>query len=659
MHQWFSQLLQLLEYLFQSSGIGDAIKNYPAPFDALFAVIIFPSLIYVINSARTAWRRHWDLCSLRLQVGSGMYTRDDILGATKFFIEPDCQSVDPSNGDDLRRAYSTREPSFTALRSLFQSEGNEKYTLILGDSGMGKTTLLLNYYARHYRKARPPFGLAIVHLGRNEADRTIESLRDRSNTILLLDAFDEDMLAIENHRNRLHSLLEMTKDFRHVLIACRTQFFEKADEEPQETDTLRIGPLKPGQARNYTFNKLYLSPFSRKQIKSYLKLRFSIWKFMYRRRALSISLRFSDLSARPMLLAYIPDLVDSGTQFNYSVQIYDSMIEIWLKRENRFVDPDKVRTFSGDLAVDIYTNRKTRGWERIPPDEAIELARQHGIELKKLQLRNRSLLNRDVNGNLKFSHRTIMEYLFTLKFMQDPNLVSNQIWTDQMKRFWWERITCIYYGLDLKDHSPDPHRTVQDLINQALSLGDLRGLETLSLQPLTPLPKIESIYADLPALEEYCLHFADLDQRSGKWTKRVPGLFQRITVSDPVHGGDSAHVVVDSVTGLMWYSVCNPTSYEDAIETARNIARQSIAGLNGWRIPSLREAFSLLPNSLSSSSEGSATCPFELFAPGENMIWTTDRIRFPSHDIGIACIFNDRKLAMPQSFACLRFVRSV
>jgi hypothetical protein len=307
------------------------VKNNPELKPLLELITLFLGAIIPIvtigKMSMTAIKRYLDFRTLRSRIGSDQYTRNDILRATNCFVEPHFQSVDPSGGEGFRKVFSTCEPAFKALDNLFDMDSSEKYTIILADSGMGKTTLLLNYYARHCTRHRDKFNLAIVALGSNSADETIKSIRDRKETILFLDAFDEDTLAVPDYRKRLAALLEKTKGFRHVLITCRTQFFEKSDEIPQETGFVRIGVINPGEEREYKFQKLYLTPFSNDQVKLYLKRRFPLWRIVQRRKAMKIAEKIPDLTMRPMLLAHIRDLLSSRLSCDYSVQIYESMIK--------------------------------------------------------------------------------------------------------------------------------------------------------------------------------------------------------------------------------------------------------------------------------------------------------------------------------------------
>ena len=282
-----------------------------------------------------------------------------------------------------------------------------------------------------------------------------------------------DTRAIRDHKARLASLLDLTKDFQHVLISCRTQFFSSSDEIPRETGMLRIGLTSAGQPKDYAFTKIYLTPFKIDQVKEYLRLVFPIWRLGQRKEARKIAERIPDLTMRPMLLAHIRDLLSSKADFSLSAEIYERMIQAWLTRERPFVDPSSLRRFSGDLAVDIFTKRQARNSEKVPPPEALRLALDRGIPLEEWQLRGRSLLNRDAEGNLKFAHRSIMEYLFAEEFIANPACATNRCWTDQIKKFWWEGVTREYRRILDCGLSVQSMQTLQSQIDQARDIGDL------------------------------------------------------------------------------------------------------------------------------------------------------------------------------------------
>src|SRR5204863_2215643 len=62
-------------------------------------------------------------------------------------------------------------------------------------------------------------------------EEDVKAISDRANTVLLLDALDEDPLARGSFYTRLQSLLQLTENFRKTIITCRTQFFPDKHEK--------------------------------------------------------------------------------------------------------------------------------------------------------------------------------------------------------------------------------------------------------------------------------------------------------------------------------------------------------------------------------------------------------------------------------------------
>ena len=73
-----------------------------------------------------------------------------------------------------------RDHRYSSLTSQVQY----RHTILLADSGMGKTSFVLNYYARHKRKLWSEFKLAVVPLGAPDADALIQAVSEKTNTVL-------------------------------------------------------------------------------------------------------------------------------------------------------------------------------------------------------------------------------------------------------------------------------------------------------------------------------------------------------------------------------------------------------------------------------------------------------------------------------------------
>jgi len=123
---------------------------------------------------------------------------------------------------------------------------------------------------------------------------------------------------------------------------------------------------------------------------------------------------------RPMLLSYIDFLVQSKQVFKNTYQIYETLVDKWIEREadkrkHQTSDREKFKQdlhkYSQLVALEIYRRRKVTDMLYLKKDAAIEVARQNNIDLRGYEITGQSLLTRDAEGNWKFAHKSILEFL--------------------------------------------------------------------------------------------------------------------------------------------------------------------------------------------------------------------------------------------------------
>jgi len=554
-------------------------------------------------SAVLAWRAFVQLRDQRTQklleksFGSELFGPEVIDRSTRYYIPPNCSSVDPAQEVEMRQVISTEEELFDAVDKHLAKGNPHRHLLLLADSGMGKTAFALNYYARNQRLPhRYRQRLAVVPLGIPDADEYIAKVNYQQNTVIFLDAFDEDTKAIKDHHQRLMELLQACRNFRRVLITCRTQFFPKDEEIPRETGIARVEPRKAGEKAVYEFWKLYLSPLNDEQVEDYLRRRYSFWLRGKRKRTRELVKKIPLLSVRPMLLSYIPEVLQSGAEIDYSFQLYyEVMVEKWLERESRWVNSEALRNFSERLAVDVYVNRERRGAERVPRSELSILANQWQIPLDEWQLSGRSLLNRDAEGNYKFAHRSIMEYLFVKRFTSGDKDCCGLTWTDQMKFFLWEMIRS--------------YMAAEQVAPFDLKGADLVGL-ALGLRAV-PLVNLNEEHVHMMLKQRNFF-----DTRWHEKGKGVQHLYSKVEIQ-------STKIVIDYSTGLTWQQFGSPKSiiYADAEKYIQELKQEKYAGYTDWRLPTLEEAMSLMEP----SKKNGDFYIDPVFDKTQRWIWTADK----------------------------------
>jgi uncharacterized protein YjbI with pentapeptide repeats len=366
---------------------------------------------------------------------------ESLKSVTKYYVKPLCTNVDPAFEEEPRDLVSTEEPLFNLVDKYLSKDNNKqgykRFLLVLGDSGMGKTSFLLNYYFKKVKEFKKQgLKLVVIPLGHPKAFVILEKTPNPSSTILFLDALDEDDAAIKNFNKRFKSIMELCSTYRHVVITCRTQFFPTDEDIPTRTGQRNYAPRSIGESGDYKFIRIYISPLNNNQIKKIIALHFPINLFK-RRKAMLLVNNIPDLAVRPMLLSYIPELLkNKNLNIKSPCELYKIMVDQWIIREKYWVEnSEALKNFSESLAFDIYSKRDQRGQERMPLSEIIELARKWNIALENWHISGRSLLNRNAS-NYKFSHRSILEYLFLIKYLKlDSEERERKKWTDQIKTF--------------------------------------------------------------------------------------------------------------------------------------------------------------------------------------------------------------------------------
>ena len=351
----------------------------------------------------------------------------DVVGGTsldhlvEFYIEPEFQFFNPAETDEDEPIHGFRTPLRNSLNELlrgeFHNRDGRQFLFILADAGMGKSSLLAMLKLSHLRKAWTDVDFKLLKLGPDTLERLAEVKLPRK-TVLLLDSLDEDPRALNRVRERLKELLHAAQNFRQILITCRTQFFPQGDETPIE---------RPGKIslESFNCNLLYLSPFTDEQVETYLLRRFprSLFEKLRLRltgqdsasltKARSAIEAMHSLRMRPMLLAYIEELMKADLGPGNEFSVYNALVQWWLDRERRKdegrVDPARLKKACQVVAGFL----QNAGRREISPRELEKLRTKSPevAEITDLELKGRALMNRTANGEFRFAHYSIQEFL--------------------------------------------------------------------------------------------------------------------------------------------------------------------------------------------------------------------------------------------------------
>ena len=435
------EIIQIIPFTKRLQAYLGYDEKVCAAWSALIAFLLCYSLVKIFKAAND----HSKNSKTARELGNIHFDYLKIKKARELFIPTFYQNESPVREEEP--SFSHRFVARSALISFFMKTGfdgrkeSDKFYLVLADSGMGKTTFMINLYvsytsffnfSRKYKIRLLPFGDQRILDMIKEIDK-----KDVQNTILLLDAFDEDKGLVptaknedlsddDRFRQRLDEIIEAVQDFREVVITSRTQYFPGKDDQPYELKIPRFD-----EQGFHKLAKFYLSPFSEKDINRYLNKKYGlikIWNQKKKKVAADIVNNSPKLMARPMLLSYIDYLVDDTRMFKTTYEIYEVLIDKWVEREankrkHKNVDREKfindLYKYSQLVAMAIYDQRQSQDLYYLPKDEAIAVARQYEIDLQEYEITGQSLLTRDVLGNWKFAHKSILEFFLAQKCMED------------------------------------------------------------------------------------------------------------------------------------------------------------------------------------------------------------------------------------------------
>lgn len=352
------------------------------------------------------------------------FTDYDIKKATELFIPTKGQTLVASQRDEEGEIEKDAEVKkyelIPYLIKKLDSICPEKFYLILASAGMGKTTFMINLFVKYDGRIFKKHKMKLMALNSRHVDAKIEAIEDKRNTILLLDAFDEDQQAINNYKKRMHALINKGRDFQAVIITSRIQFFSSEEDEPNSIDTEEfLSNLDGGEQE---FQKLYMASFDKDDIDDFLRKKYPFYQKSKIEKAKSIIAKAPTIMTVPMLLRNIDVFVDDAKEevFLFTHQVYEALINHWLGRKSKKIQ-DELKKFSQVLALDMYVNRKIRNGLYIDGSELKPFAVKSGIELTEDEMRSRSLLTRNVEGHYMFYHKSFLEYFLAKELVENKD----------------------------------------------------------------------------------------------------------------------------------------------------------------------------------------------------------------------------------------------
>lgn len=388
--------------------------------------------------------------------------------------------------------------------------------LILGSAGIGKTTFLINLYTE-VKKQNTHTLIELIPLRVVDLDTILDKTKEKkSETVLLLDGIDEIILT---NPDMLNTILNLTSDYKLVVLTSRTEFFY--DNDINENIELQ----KFSGNKKYKLNKFYIVPFSEKDVNHYLKLAlnprndgvyFSYFRaFIYYLfgnpqviKAKSILSKVQFASLRPLFLYYITDIVNElADETLFDFQVYDILMSKWIERE--CYDLGDATNFKSDfntaiesIAYSIYQNK--RNYLDIHELKNL-LDTQLSNKLLDISNKTKSLLIKNEQNRFYFFHNSIYEYIMakiSYKAFIQEKLMNKYILKSELFKHLNDEILAKYLFIDSNliegDISNSSSSNFTFLLKNISKLSELKKSKYLKiikcktdLQFLSLMPNIE------------------------------------------------------------------------------------------------------------------------------------------------------------------------
>ncbi|WP_143473762.1 SUMF1/EgtB/PvdO family nonheme iron enzyme [Flavilitoribacter nigricans] len=385
------------------------------------------------------------------------------------------------------------------LTLLDDRKNDQRFYLLLGETGSGKSTALAKLFTRYATKKRH---FDIVFFKFQQDLQSIYQLTDQKNIILLLDGIDDTGDALRDPDGFFTEVEEHTKGFARVVISCRTQFFVNQAAERSHTYTHPANP----------YQKYYLQFLDKDTVRSQISRVFPpLSENDNYRLAYAIVNQSGDHFTRPLLLPYLKDMVAQADRFLFldpdsldkrvgvtAFEIYEIIIREWIFRERKRVERvgDTSRSHPHDYGRELWRTSKAiaryvylqEGKAGAPYIFYVDLRRlpqQLELNLDEVHLRTDSLLHRNEAGYYRFAHRTFKEFFYAV-LLYEGRIAERDFPFDQYEeaaRFYREMCEIRYFRAQphtrRRRYRPGEAANTPLVQNLGIALGTFAFLENI------------------------------------------------------------------------------------------------------------------------------------------------------------------------------------
>nr|VFK28952.1 MAG: Formylglycine-generating enzyme, required for sulfatase activity, contains SUMF1/FGE domain [Candidatus Kentron sp. MB]VFK33430.1 MAG: Formylglycine-generating enzyme, required for sulfatase activity, contains SUMF1/FGE domain [Candidatus Kentron sp. MB]VFK76164.1 MAG: Formylglycine-generating enzyme, required for sulfatase activity, contains SUMF1/FGE domain [Candidatus Kentron sp. MB] len=369
------------------------------------------------------------------------------------YVDPFCQDHEPANPLEGPSGSSLRAPLLFTIDTFLKAHSSRlsrsgRQLFLLSEDGMGKTSLLMLIKLVHFAGFWPrQYDCQLLKLGKDTLD-AIWQHPDKANTVLLLDALDEDPLGWNDIKARTQEILEASRDYYRVIISCRSRpLLDAAGYLSDHPEQIRIG--------NDAYPLVFLTLFDEDQVADYLARRFPNHPCdiffrcskSIREQAQHLVNEMESWRFPPLLLAHVHDILAAGPRSAEPYALYLALFKTWIAREEtRLRELPKKRLPNPPSQKDLWTIFITmavllqrKGEPRLSCATLYRLEKDLPLfaNLDHIHTGEGSLLRHTATGDFRFIHPILQEFLVAHGIVTgQANIIGDAVRvTDQLSLF--------------------------------------------------------------------------------------------------------------------------------------------------------------------------------------------------------------------------------
>lgn len=468
--------------------------------------LLFLSLKKLFSIFHPVWFRNKRKQALRGFIHQSIFDEHTIQKVLNPLPAPLYQEVHPNDSRLKTGRYKVKRFDLhKGVERFLAKQSRCRHMIIYGDSGAGKTSFLLNYYIdNRNRPSKQQDNIVIIPFGSGDTDQMISNIPDPNQCILFLDGLEEDFSAFKSPHQRVRDLMDLTRKFKRVVITAGLDVIPINPDLPAAKGYEIIEPKSKSDSTIYRLRRFYIAPFTIPRFKKSLNTRLSFWKMRKKKRINEYVQLNTSFQLNPLLLEFILFIIDDKLPALSKMGLYKTFIKKHLSLETQWQNKPELFQCLCHLSRRLYMQWLNQDEDTIALSEIEQLSKTWGISFKPFQFKEHSLIWIDRNQTVRFSHRSILEFLFVLQLLKKDKACYKLPLTVQMKLFlfdmlnsgvkvnlsaelgWLKRFNIFAQPLSLKDNGDSSGKSsiVETLIHKNPKYAFLTRLYHLFSNPI-------------------------------------------------------------------------------------------------------------------------------------------------------------------------------